>query len=89
MAVCSKVAEMELSTTVNICLSAGLTVTFLPQFTQMKLKDGRKKSCKFSKRAVFRSNAVMLWMDFKIGLVKFMIANNICSYSMQAKIRPL
>lgn len=43
VAVCSKVAEMELSTTVNICLSAGLTVTFLPQFTQMKLKDGRKK----------------------------------------------
>lgn len=43
VAVCSKVAEMELSTTVNICLSAGLMVTFLPQFTQMKLKDGRKK----------------------------------------------
>lgn len=43
VAVCSKVAGMELSTTVNICLSAGLTVTLLPQFTQMKLKDGRKK----------------------------------------------
>jgi len=41
--VCSKVAEMELSPTVNICLSAGLVVTFPHQFTQMKLKDGRKK----------------------------------------------
>lgn len=38
---------------------------------------------------VFKSHVIVLWMDFKIGLVKFMITNNICSYSMQAKIRPL
>lgn len=43
VSVCSKVAEMELSTTVNIYISAGLTVTFLPQFTQMKLKEVREK----------------------------------------------
>lgn len=39
---CSKVAEMELSTTANICLSAGLAVAFLLQFTQMKVEYGKE-----------------------------------------------